>query len=87
MGLRTSSAINSTLGLVYYELLCGRSPFDFVVGEAWDVTRRRVLEGQLMIRTDVPQAIERIVQKMVAKKRSKRFSSMHEAVLAISEIL
>lgn len=76
-----------SLGVMLYELLTGRLPFDGSVASVM---------GQIMVkdpdkpsdyRKDLSVRLERICQRMMAKKIADRFPSMHAVAAAIQEYL
>jgi serine/threonine protein kinase len=73
------------LGVVVYEWLTGRCPFEGVSGE---VLRGHLYEVPLPLRSTVatlPQTVERIVLKALAKTPQERFSSVQEFVEALTQ--
>src|SRR5581483_1071275 len=68
-----------SLGVVMYEMLTGRNPF---AASQFVVTTERTLHSQpaamSAARPDVPEELERIVFKMLAKIRSDRYATASE---------
>jgi serine/threonine protein kinase len=77
-----------SLGATFYELVTGGPPYP---GEAaLDVVSAHLHEPTPSIkkkRPDVPEAVHQLHQKMMAKKRDKRFGSYAELLAAIDRVL
>jgi serine/threonine-protein kinase len=80
----TGSADQYSLGVVAFEMLAGRAPFNGPsLGE---IMRGHLLEAPPPLRTlriDVPMAVAECVMKMIEKEPSKRFASLGDAVDAL----
>ena len=76
------------LGVVLYELLSGRLPFD---GEHLSQIRSRIIEGEpLPVRShspDTPLEIEEICHKAMSKYPTRRFASASEMAEGLREVL
>ena len=74
------------LGILLYELLVGRVPFD--APSEFEIMKLH-LEGQIpmisRMRPDVPPYIDAVIQKACAKKRDDRFASTLEMAAALRE--
>jgi len=74
-----------SLGVVLFELLTGTTPFDEtlefteLVAEILEAPHRRLRE----FRPDAPEALERVVDKAMAKDRASRFQSTAELAIAL----
>ncbi len=77
----TGAADQYSLGIVAYEMLAGRAPFDGPsLGE---IMRGHLLEAPPALRTrriDVPTGVAECVNRMLEKEPSQRFASLAEAV-------
>ena len=83
----TGAADQYALGIVAYELLAGKTPYDGPsLGE---VMRGHLLEPVPPVRAarpDVPEALETCVTRMLAKDAKDRFATLAEAVAAIGAV-
>ena len=61
------------LGAVAYYLLTGRPPFEGGTGSGHDRPRRDPVVPPLQVRPDVPEDLERVVLRCLAKDPSERF--------------
>jgi TolB-like protein/Flp pilus assembly protein TadD len=68
-----------SLGVVLYEMLTGNRPF---TGEAWQAVIQAVInrspEPVRRLRPEVPSALERVVQKCLAKKPADRYATVED---------
>jgi len=72
-----------SLGIVVYEWLCGHSPFE---GNARELLSQHIftLPPALIDKVDmVPDAVEQVVMKALAKDPAQRFSSIEQFALAL----
>jgi eukaryotic-like serine/threonine-protein kinase len=73
-----------SLGVILYELLAGRPPFD---GRAYGDLFMAVLSGQFVplssTRSDVPPALEEVIARCLKKSRDERFANVGELVSAL----
>lgn len=81
-----------SLGLIVYEMLTGRLPFDRSASNY--AIQRAIVEEPFppptTFRSDVPSELARVVQRMLAKDRSERFSdaaSVRDALRPLEEQL
>ena len=74
------------LGILLYELLVGRVPFD--APSEFEIMKLH-LEGQLplvsSLRGDVSRSLDAVIQRACAKDRNHRFASTEDLALAIDE--
>ena len=65
-----------SLGVVMYEMLCGRRPFD---GDSWNVVLSRICDEDPIplrqIDPKIPKELERICLKLLSKRTSSRYDS------------
>jgi transcriptional regulator with GAF, ATPase, and Fis domain/predicted ATPase len=75
-----------SLGVVAYELFCGVKPYE---GEtALEVITRHLEDRPVPPRergADIPEALERIILKLLEKEPAHRFSSANEVMAALNE--
>ena len=80
----TGAADQYALGIVAYEMLAGRTPYDGPsLGE---VMRGHLLEPvppMRLTRPDVPPAFEAVVTRMLAKEPADRYANLADAVAAL----
>lgn len=73
------------VGVMFYELLCGRRPFD---GNSDAETLLRVTSGQftplLDVAPDVPAGLAQIVERLIHRDREQRFPSADACIDALS---
>jgi serine/threonine-protein kinase len=73
-----------SLGVVLFELLCGRLPFQ--CDSEWELMRCHLqdpLPALQDLRVDVPRAVEEVVRRATAKSPESRFSSCDEFIQAL----
>lgn len=83
----TPASDQYALGVVAFELLTGRRPFE-------GTTLAEVMKGHLfdpipsvrVLRPDVPESVEATISKMLAKEPLERFANLDEAVSAFGEV-
>ncbi len=77
-----------SLGAVLYEMLTGRMPYS---ADTPMSLFRKILEEDpppvRSVRPDVPQAVESLVRRMMAKRREDRFATAQEVMAAVDRIL
>jgi len=77
-----------SLGAVFYEMLAGQPPF---VGDSAVAVIYKLLNDEPQSLTardvEVPAAVERIVMRLLAKDRDRRYASADDLVEALSEVL
>ena len=76
-----------SLGCTFYYLLAGTAPF--AGGDVGSKLRRHALEAPPDIRAarpDVPPALARLIQRMMAKSPNARFADYEQLIRALSEI-
>ena len=73
-----------SVGIVLYEMLCGRKPFD---GDTWsDVMAAVLIKDPPPIDSVVPHvALKRIVERCLEKNRAERFQSASDLAFAIRQ--
>jgi Tol biopolymer transport system component len=74
-----------SLGIVLFELLSGRPPFDGAT--APDVLRTIMHGTPLPLSGDIPEALRLIVEKALAKEPDERYQSMREMVVDLRRVL
>jgi hypothetical protein len=82
----TGAADQYALGVVAYEMLAGRTPFD--APSLGEVMRGHLLDPPPPLRTlrvDLPLAVAEAVNRMLAKEPADRFPSLGDAVTALEE--
>lgn len=73
-----------SLGVVFYELLAGRKPFESAYDQALMYTILNEDPTPIEeIRTEIPGAIAEVVKKCLSKNRSDRYESMTELLEAL----
>lgn len=73
-----------SIGVVLYEMLAGRRPFDApTFRELARKVRKDPTPSLRAIRRDVPHGLDTVVQKALAKKREDRFASAAEFAAAL----
>lgn len=76
-----------SLGIVYFEMLCGQRPFEGeTVAELLSSILRDEPPSLVGMRTDLPTGLEDIIRRCLKKDRAERFSSAEELLKAL-EIL
>ena len=74
-----------SLGIVFYEMLAGRPPFDGVT--VTDIGRQHLRNRPQPLtddRPDLPEELDRVVQRCLAKLPESRFQSMEEFLGALA---
>jgi serine/threonine protein kinase len=76
-----------SLGSVFYEMLCGESPFkaESHLSEMKAVLRKKPASMRLF-RSDIPSKLEWVIRKMLDKKANKRFKSATEILNALQSL-
>jgi len=72
-----------SLGIVAYQMLCGRVPF---TGGSFEIMKGHTIDPVPPLRgfaPEVPERVEQAVLRMLAKKPAERFSSFGEALAAL----
>jgi tRNA A-37 threonylcarbamoyl transferase component Bud32 len=76
-----------SLGIVLYECLIGRRPFEAETPWAvLDMQLRDALPPPRALRPDIPESLERVILKATAKQPEHRFESMEALVLALRAV-
>ncbi|MFO0665159.1 MAG: protein kinase [Polyangiaceae bacterium] len=77
-----------SLGVIMWESLTGRPLHGGLGGEALlDIVRSGEVEAPSTYNRDIPEELESIVMKLLAKERDKRFENAREVASAISRCL
>jgi serine/threonine protein kinase len=82
------------LGVIMFEMLCGRVPFVLEAKDDRMAEAMRVLELQKTaappfpreLRADIPQEAEEVIMKALAKNRDERFGTIRDMEAAIARI-
>jgi hypothetical protein len=72
------------VGLLLYEMLCGRPPF--VATDVASIMRMHVLVPPPALPPGVPNALAAVVMKLLAKSPADRFASAEETIAALEPI-
>ena len=75
------------LGVLLYEMLTGRRPFE---GEPHEIVKKICKEKPLppsKLNKDVPKELDNIVSKMLAKRKEERYETMLDVKRALEKIL
>ena len=84
----TGAPISTRAGIVLYEMLTGRRPFEAqskVAIVSMHLTQKAIPVTQAAPDARMPQALERIVERAMAKKRDERYASAQELLAALDE--
>ena len=76
-----------SLGVVFYELITGKRPFQGEVDQAilYSISKEDPTPASA-IRNDIPKPLEQIIDKMLQKNPKKRYQSIDEPLPDLSEI-
>jgi tetratricopeptide (TPR) repeat protein len=77
-----------SLGIVMYQMLSGRLPFD--AKSPWSIISQHIASKPPSLRlgnTDLPEAVEYLVNKSMAKRPEDRFQTPLELIQAIEDVL
>lgn len=77
-----------SLGVVMYQLLSGKLPFD--AKSPWSIVSQHIASKPPSLRlshTDLPEAVEHLVNKAMAKRPEDRFQTPAELIRAIEDVL
>ncbi|MEX2303384.1 MAG: protein kinase [Bryobacterales bacterium] len=76
-----------SFGVVLYELVAGESPFpgDYAAAVVYEVVNTPT-PSLRQVRPDVPEALDRIVQKATAKEPGARYRNMGELLIELREL-
>lgn len=83
----TSNSDLFSLGSVFYEMLCGESPFkgDSHLSEMKAVLRKKPATMK-SFRSDLPRELEGLIRKMLEKKPTRRYQSATEVLDALDSL-
>jgi len=76
------------LGILLYQMLVGRVPFD--AKSDYDIMRLHAEAPMPLVaasRSDVPQAVDELIQRASAKDREQRFPRCEELIAAVDRVL
>ena len=76
-----------SLGVVLYELLCGRRPYEGTITEVIGQILHVPAEPPSAHRPDIDSRLEQICLKAIAKKSTDRYASMKDFAAALAEFL
>jgi tetratricopeptide (TPR) repeat protein/predicted Ser/Thr protein kinase len=77
-----------SLGIVMYQMLSGKLPFD--AKSPWSIISQHIASKPPSLRlgnTDLPEAVEHLVNKAMAKRPEDRFQTPSELILAVEDVL
>jgi len=72
------------VGLILYELLAGRPPFE--ADDAAQLLRMHIMAPPPPLPASVPEPLAKIVEKLLEKSKSDRFASAREVLDALSQL-
>ena len=76
-----------SLGIILYELLTGRLPFEGSVAAVIGQILTQPPAPPSQLREDIDPALEAICQKMIAKEQTDRYASMNEVAAELGDYL
>ncbi|TEU10160.1 MAG: tetratricopeptide repeat protein [Anaerolineales bacterium] len=77
-----------SLGIVMYQVLSGKLPFD--AKSPWSIISQHIASKPPSLRlgnTDLPEAVEHLVNKAMAKRPEDRFQTPAELIRAVEDVL
>ena len=77
-----------SLGIVMYQMLSGKLPFD--AKSPWSIVSQHIASNPSSLRlsnTDLPEAVEHLVNKAMAKRPEDRFQTPAELIQAVEDVL
>jgi serine/threonine protein kinase/lipopolysaccharide biosynthesis regulator YciM len=77
-----------SLGIVMYQMLSGKLPFD--AKSPWSIISQHIASKPPSLRlsnTDLPEAVEHLVNKAMAKRPEDRFQTPVELIRAVEDVL
>ena len=77
-----------SLGIVMYQMLSGKLPFD--AKSPWSIVSQHIASKPPSLRlgnTDLPEAVEHLVNKAMAKRPEDRFQTPAELIRAVEDVL
>ena len=77
-----------SLGIVMYQMLSGKLPFD--AKSPWSIISQHIASKPPSLRlsnTDLPEAVEHLVNKAMAKRPEDRFQTPAELIQAVEDVL
>jgi serine/threonine protein kinase len=71
-------------GLIFYEMLAGRGPFD--TEDTAQLLRMQIMAPPPPLPESVPASLAKVVEKLLEKSKGDRYASAHEVIAALDEV-